>query len=61
MAVKTIEFTYTIGSASFNTSTDVNSNEWNEMDEEDRTTTLTEAALEEINDMLEIKKDSIND
>ena len=61
MAVKTVDFSYTVGSARFTSSVDIPTDDWDEMDFDDRVQHLERAAMSEIEDMLEVDENSIED
>jgi len=55
----TVSFSYTIGSARFTTETEVS--DWDELDEDERLDALHDAAVADVDDMLDVETDSIND
>lgn len=61
MADKTVSFSYTVGTARFNTSLEVDKSEWNNSDDDDRMEMLRDHALDDIEEYLEIEKDSLQD
>lgn len=61
MSNRTVSFSYTVGSARFNTDTEVDSDEWDEMEMSERMGVLEEAAMEDIESNLEVEEESIED
>ncbi len=57
--MKIVEFTYTIGSATFSTSAEVEQSDWEEMEDSERLDFLEDQAIEEIRDMISVEEDSI--
>ncbi len=57
--MKIVEFTYTIGSATFSTSVEVEQSDWEEMEDSERLDFLEDQAIDEIRDMLSVEEDSI--
>lgn len=57
----TVTFSYSVGSASFNTETEVDQEEWSNMDHQDRVELLFDAATDDVENQLEIDESSIDD
>ena len=61
MAMKTVSFSYTIGSARFISSSDISADDWDQMDLDDRVQHLETVAIDDVKGMLDIDENSIED
>lgn len=57
----TVTFSYTVGSARFNCEAEVDPQKWESLGHQDRIDYLREAALEDVDDNLEIEEDSVEE
>lgn len=57
----TVSFNYTVGNARFGTEVEIDPVKWNEMSKDDRNDFLQDAALKDVEDMIDIEEESIDE